>query len=527
MLGRTSPRRILEHKAMSPYTAFVYNVLTMGLIFPWIFLVGPGAFPKASLVMGILLGFALQLPLSLAYTWLGTVIAESGGDWAFQSRIIGRGFGFTVVLSGFVIWVMQWLALSGWMIAMLGFSPLFLGLGVALHAKVLVQLGLAVQRPLPVVILSILFSGLATLLLIAGFHHYVKLQHAIFYLTLVAVALVILTFLIATPQSFRVRFDQFSVLVTGARQAAGTVLPAARALGWTPTLPGGWSWAWAMAPMTWINLQWSTYSVEQGGEIAGQRHFWRHLAITVGALAFTTLLLVLLAVAETRGLGRSFLSAYSFLYDRDQSLAIRPLPDLLAIAFLRNPWLIALITLGYIANSFQIFANCYIGMTRIVSAMVSDGYLPGWLGRSHPRLGTQVNIHVLYFLLGVLWIFAYNLDPHWIHYTFEVTLANGYVFVASGGLAAVLLPYRHTTQYLASPVPHTVIGGIPLITLIGLTGTATGGFMILSLTLDPRYGAASSMPFLLLLGILLFSLVWYMLERTFRTVSATTGKSAR
>ena len=33
-------------RVMSPYSAFVYNILTMGLIFPWTYLVGTGRPPR-------------------------------------------------------------------------------------------------------------------------------------------------------------------------------------------------------------------------------------------------------------------------------------------------------------------------------------------------------------------------------------------------------------------------------------------------------------------------------------------------
>ena len=48
----------------------------------------------------------------------------------FQSgRVFGGGVGFAVVMSGFVIWILQWVALSGWLLSYLGFASLFLGLG--------------------------------------------------------------------------------------------------------------------------------------------------------------------------------------------------------------------------------------------------------------------------------------------------------------------------------------------------------------------------------------------------------------
>jgi len=41
-------------RVMSPYSAFVYNILTMGLIFPWTYLWAPGALPGGRLFWGIL-----------------------------------------------------------------------------------------------------------------------------------------------------------------------------------------------------------------------------------------------------------------------------------------------------------------------------------------------------------------------------------------------------------------------------------------------------------------------------------------
>ena len=116
-------------RVMSARSAFVYNVLTMGMIFPWTYLWAPGALPGGQLVWGILLAMVLEIPIALAYVWLSTALPRSGGDYVFQSRVLGGGIGFTLVFSGFVIWILQWVALSGWLLSSLGFAPLFLGLG--------------------------------------------------------------------------------------------------------------------------------------------------------------------------------------------------------------------------------------------------------------------------------------------------------------------------------------------------------------------------------------------------------------
>src|SRR5258708_4723565 len=134
-------------RVMSPYSAFVYNILTMGLIFPWTYLWAPGALPGGKLVWGILLATVVEIPIAFAYVWLSTALPRSGGDYVFQSRVFGGGVAFTVVMSGFVIWVLQWVALPGGLVAYLGFSPLFLGLGATMSNAGLSAVGGWVTQP--------------------------------------------------------------------------------------------------------------------------------------------------------------------------------------------------------------------------------------------------------------------------------------------------------------------------------------------------------------------------------------------
>ena len=116
-------------RVMSPWSAFFYNILTMGLIFPWTYLWAPGSLPGGQLVWGIILAMLFELPIALVYVFLSTALPRSGGDYVFQSRVWGGGVAFAITMSGVVIWQFIWIALSGWLISYLGFAPLFLGLG--------------------------------------------------------------------------------------------------------------------------------------------------------------------------------------------------------------------------------------------------------------------------------------------------------------------------------------------------------------------------------------------------------------
>src|SRR4030066_2348398 len=161
-------------RVMSPYSAFVYNILTMGLIFPWTYLWAPGALPGGKLVWGILLATLFEIPIALAYVWLSTALPRSGGDYVFQSRAFGGLWGFSLLMSGFVIWILQWVALSGWLLAYLGFAPLFLGLGATLGNTALSAIGVWFTTATGIVIVSILNAALSLYILITGFKNYIK-----------------------------------------------------------------------------------------------------------------------------------------------------------------------------------------------------------------------------------------------------------------------------------------------------------------------------------------------------------------
>jgi amino acid transporter len=79
---------------MSPASAFAYNVLTMGLIFPWTYLWGPFAAPGATLALGIVIAMVAQIFILLAYVWLAAAMPRSGGDYVFQSRILSGPVGY-------------------------------------------------------------------------------------------------------------------------------------------------------------------------------------------------------------------------------------------------------------------------------------------------------------------------------------------------------------------------------------------------------------------------------------------------
>jgi basic amino acid/polyamine antiporter, APA family len=509
-------------RVMSPYSAFIYNILTMGVIFPWTYLWAPTAFQGSNLVLGIAFAFLFELPIALAYAWLATALPRSGGDYVFQSRVFGGGFGFTVVFAFFVVWILQWVALSGWLLASLGIAPTFIGLGVTTGVAAFTDIGTWAATPFGIVTISVANALLALVLLVTGFRNYVRFQYVMWYGILISFAIVLLLFLTNDPASATGKLDAFAGEVDGVQGFFAAARSAAAEAGVDFQAPFWLFGTLMVAPIAWTSLQWATYSVEQGGEIKNAHVFRNQVFILVGSLAATAALLILLALAMQNGIGDDGILVASsgyFLGVPEATIGGNYLfPNLIAMG-LTGSWLIVLlIGFGFILNSFQIVCNCYIGTTRIMVAQGLDGLLPDWFARVHPRWKTPVNAHVAYFVAALPVIWGFNYIGEWARWTLGVTFANGAVMTLSA-LAAALLPYRARQVYEASPGARYMVGSVPLVTVLGVLGFVLGGFMVGSFLFEDNLGLAysvDSLPYWIVLGTALLGLVVYFVMRQVR-----------
>jgi amino acid transporter len=508
-------------RVMSPYSAFVYNILTMGLIFPWTYLIAPANLPGGSLVWGILLAMVIEIPIAYVYVWLSTALPRSGGDYVFQSRVFGGGVAFTVVMSGFVIWILQWVALSGWLVSYLGFAPLFLGLGATMHNTMFSDWGVWFTTANGIVIVSIINAALSAWLLVSGFKNYVKFQHVMWWGTLLCFATMFVVLFTTPASEFITRINAFAVASGGVQNFYQTAVEAVKAAGRDLNPPFSLLATLLIAPIAWTSLQWATYSAQQNGEIKDARSFKSQTFIMVGSLIATGLLLALLAVGLERVAGSEFMYVAGAGYGGVAEANINGFnmwPPILAVAITGSPLVVLIIGIGFLLNGFQIVCNCYIGMTRVLVAMSLDRLLPEWFSKVNEKLHTPVNAHLAYFLASLPVIWAYNKVGGWYGLTLGVTFGCGYVFVITC-IAGALLPYRAKELYEASPGAKYKLGSLPMITVLGVLGGIFGILMVGAYLLAPQLGVlgtwsmANPWPQVLAFGIILVAWIWYMIAK--------------
>ena len=507
-------------RVMSPWSAFMYNFLTMGVIFPWTFVWAPAAFPGVSVWKACLLAILLELPIALAYVWMATAMPRSGGDYVFQSRVFGGSIGFPVVMSGFVVWILQWVALAGWLLATLGVAPLLVGLGVNWDNQSLIDAGVWCQSSAGVVTITIIGAAAIAILLVTGFKNYVRLQYFMFAATGILMVILVVQFLRTTPAEFSVAINHFAQVVDGREGYYEWLLADVKGAG-VDLLPTFAIAATFLAlPIVWTSLQWATYSVEQGGEIKGARVFKNQMFIIVGSMIAMGCSLALIAWAEERAVGTAFFNAVSHSYyygvsaSGDGIGSVLPFPGMFAIVISNNWFITIVVAVCFMLASLQITCNCYIGMTRVMVGMSLDRTLPAWISKISPRFRSPANAHWSYFHCSLPVIIGYNYWSSWYTLTLGVTFACGYVFVISC-LAAALLPYRAKALYEASPGAKYTIGGFPLVTLFGSIGSIFGIIVLILFITEAGYGLNNATSYIYVVGVFLVCLVGYWIGRQY------------
>ena len=111
-------------RAWSTFDAFIYatfsiNLITLGLyIFSQMYYLEGGLIP-ALMISGVLIIFQV-----VVYASLIALIPRAGGDYVWQSRILGGGIGFVLAVTGwwFILWL--WVPLYGDMLRQIFFTSL-------------------------------------------------------------------------------------------------------------------------------------------------------------------------------------------------------------------------------------------------------------------------------------------------------------------------------------------------------------------------------------------------------------------
>jgi amino acid transporter len=511
-------------RSWSVFDAFIYalfsiNLITLGLyIFSQMYYLEGGILP-ALIISAVFIIFEV-----IIYASLIAVMPRAGGDYVWQSRILGGGIGFVLAITGwwFILWL--WVPLYADMLRQLFFTPL-LGILGAQDAALWFS-----QTPLALFVVAIVTCAVVAFYIAIGMKWYSRIQKYCFWIGMVGLLIVFAFLLFGNHDSFRTGLEEQAPALFGAdADVYEATLAAGEEAGAISPLTGGTLGVifLAIPYIVFFNL-WPNWGATLYGEVRGATDYKRNFWGMGSALIITTILGVVFFLLINKTITWDFYMKangawwnYAWGYtDQAPPLPVWPYPAMLAVFMTKSRIIQFVVVLAMSAWWFGWSGTVFLSSTRVIFAAAFDRLLPEKVAEIEPRTRTPIVALLLMVVpsLVISALFAWNV------FNFQTLALCSTLVIAVTYLgttvAAILLPYIKPDLYKASPIAKYKIAGIPLITVAGVIFGGFLGFLLYQWIIDPNglygIGISNTSSVIYMLSMYLLALAIYVGFRAYR-----------
>jgi amino acid transporter len=486
-------------RSWSVFDAFIYAFFSINLVTLGMYIISQMWFFEGGLIPTMIISGIIILAEVVVYAGLIAVMPRAGGDYVWQSRILGGGVGFVLAVTGwwFILWL--WTPLYADMLRHIFFVPL-LGVVGAKDAALWFA-----WDPNAWMLVCVLMSGFVTAVIAMGMRTYATVQKFCFWVGNAGLLVCVLFLLFNGNEAFKQGLEANAAKLFGAAPGVYEATIAAGQAAGAATPLMNWSLVpvfLAMPYIVFFNL-WPNWGATLYGEVKGADDFKRNLSGMVWALGITTVLGVVFYLLVDKTITWDFLNnanaaywsyRWGFTPDTPPPLNIWPYPGLLAMFLTTNPILQFIVMLAMSMWFFGWAGTLFLSSTRVIFAAAFDRLLPEAVASIEPRTRTPIWALVLMLVPGLIVsaLYVYNVGG-FASLTLASTLVIAVTYLGST-IAAILLPYIKKDLYEASPIAKYKVAGIPLITVCGVIFAAFLLFLLYQWLLDPNalYGIGYS-----------------------------------
>jgi APA family basic amino acid/polyamine antiporter len=457
------------------YACLATNVITLG-IYEFSF---QSFIPKGQLLTSILISGVWVSFLVITYTGLIVTIPRAGGDYVWQSRILGSGFGFVMAATGwwFILWL--WAPIYGNILSVELFQPLWATLGDPSGAT-----WFATKTGIFVVCLITI--ALAGVLVSIGMAGYARIQKWCFYGGLVGFAVIVILLLVNNHAAFVSSFNQEAHKIFGVNNAYAATQAGAAKIGYTAPAFGFTPLGASMllVPMMMFYILWPNWGSTLYGEIRGASDFKRVFAGMFAGLWITVALSVIFLLVVAKTFGNDFYNNSNALYwsafyggKTAPAIPIWPYPIMFAGWLVHNAVfqvaVILLMSLWFIGWVGTLF----LSSTRVIFAAAFDRVLPDRAAEVSEKRKVPFYSLILMLLPAVALSAVYAYSLKFETYTLDATLVIAITYLFSA-IAVVILPWRKPDLWRASPASRIKIFGVQI---VPVAGVVTIGLLVYNL----------------------------------------------
>jgi APA family basic amino acid/polyamine antiporter len=445
------------------YACLSTNFVTLG-IYEFTF-AGP-AFPTGQLITAVILSGILVSFLVIAYSGLIVTIPRAGGDYVWQTRILGGPIGFIMAVTGwwFILWL--WAPIYGNILAVQLFQPLWATLKLTWPSGGAVWFGTKTG----VFVISLITIALAGLLVSIGMAGYARIQRWCFIGGMIGFLVIVGLLLFNNHASFVSSFNLEAHKLFGVNNAyAATNHAAAKAGYGTNSLGVGLTYpTLLLIPAMMFFILWPNWGATLYGEIRGASDFKRVFRGMFFGLWITVACTVifLLLMAKTVGWG-FYQNLNSLDYNLTPQFGIWPYPFMFVAWLVHNTAFQAALILVLSLWFFGWVGTLFLSSTRVIFAAAFDRVLPDKAAEVSEK--RKVPMYSLLLMLlpaaGLSAIYAYS--STFRNYTLDATLVIAVTYLFSA-IAVVILPWRKPELWAASPASRIKVLGVPIVPVAGL-----------------------------------------------------------
>ena len=490
------------------YACLSTNVITLGLVeFAY-----QDAFPTGQLLTAVIISAVWVSFLVLAYSGLVVTIPRAGGDYVWQSRILGSGIGFVMAATGwwFILWL--WAPIYGSVLAEEFFQPLWVAFndpsGAAWFGT---HTGTFV-----VTLITIALAGILVSLGMAG---YAKVQKWCFYGGLLGFAIIVVLLLINSRPDFISAFNTESAKLFGMKNAYAATTTAAAKAGVTPPgfgFGGDLGQSMLLVPMLMFYLLWPNWGTTLYGEVRGAGDFKRVFSGMFLGLWTTVILSVVLLALFAKTFGYVFYQDANATWLAGTGLPVFPYPALLASWLVNNTAFQVILILLMSLWFFAWVGTLFLSSTRVIFAAAFDRILPDGAAQVSEKRRVPVWSLALMLLpaVGLAALYSYNSSFH--TYTLDATLVIAVTYLFSA-IAVVILPFRKPDLWAASPASRLKLLGVPIVPAAGVITIGLIGYCLYEWLSNSAYGVNDNDSLIYMGAMYVLALVIYVVARVVRS----------
>ncbi len=449
------------------YACLATNFVTLGL-YEFTF-AGP-AFPNGQLITAVVISGIWVSFLVVAYSGLVVTIPRAGGDYVWQTRILGSGIGFVMAVTGwwFILWL--WAPIYGNILSVQLFEPLWATMKWTWPTGGAAWFG----THNGIFIVTLITIALAGILVSIGMAGYAKVQRWCFIGGLIGFLVIAILLLFNSHADFVAAFNREGLHLFGVKNAYAATNHAAAKAGYTtsPLSFGPLGPTMLLVPAMMFFILWPNWGTTLYGEVRGASDFRRVFSGMFIGLWLTVILTVicLLLIAKTMSWG-FYQNLNSLDYNLTPQFGIWPYPFLFAGWLVNNTAFQAILILVLSLWFFGWVGTLFLSSTRVIFAAAFDRVLPDRAAEVSEK--RRVPLYSLLLMLlpavGLGALYAYNTT--FASYTLDATLVIAVTYLFSS-VAVIILPLRKPDLWFASPASKVKLFGVPIVPVSGVVTLA-------------------------------------------------------